>query len=125
VPRLNAIYNELLTLNATQYPNAASVLLRVFVELSIDHYLTQMNLSGENEKLAKKLKVAADDLKKKGQIDDQLRKAIDRIANSQTVIAASTFTFNQYVHNRYSHPIPSELFIAWDELEPFLLQVCT
>jgi hypothetical protein len=35
-PRINAIYNELLTISAEQFPNACSVLLRVFIELSPD-----------------------------------------------------------------------------------------
>jgi hypothetical protein len=37
-PRINAIYYELLSLAVEQYPNACAVLLRVFVELSIDHF---------------------------------------------------------------------------------------
>lgn len=126
-PRVNEIYNELVTLNADQYPNAAAVLLRVFAELSIDHYMADNNILTERQrgakKLADKLKLVAQHLKDAGKIDEQHRRAIDRIANSQTVIAASTFSFNQYVHNRYVRPKPSELFTSWDELQLFFERV--
>jgi len=124
-PRLNAIYNELLTLNIDTYPNAAAVLLRVFLELSLDHYIAQNGLKTKDQsKLFERLKIVAQNLKDSGGIPEQLRKAIDRIANTrQTVIAASTVTFNQYVHNSYVHQKPSELYVAWDELQPFMEKV--
>jgi hypothetical protein len=124
-PRINAIYNELLTLNVDTYPNATAVLLRVFVELSLDHYIAQNALTIKSgAKLFERLKLVSAHLFSAKKIPDQLRKAIDRIAGTQkTVIAASTVTFNQYVHNSYVHPKPSELYAAWDELQPFMEQI--
>jgi hypothetical protein len=48
-PRINAIYNELTTLNVEQYPNACSVLTRVFIELSVDHYVSEKKLLTEKQ----------------------------------------------------------------------------
>lgn len=125
VPRINRIYNELLTLNVDTYPNAASVMLRVFLELSVDHFIENEKLPNKNNaKLYEKLKQVSQHLFDTGKIPEGLRKAIDRIANSSgTVIAASTVTFNQYVHNSYVLPKPSELYLQWDELQPFMERV--
>jgi len=123
-PRINAIYNEIRTLNVEQYPNACAVLLRVFVELSVDHEIQQAQLMTDaemgNANLAKRLKKVAAHLEASGKIPLQLRRAIDRIADSQLTIAASTFAMNQYVHNEYAYPKPQDLQIAWDELQPFV-----
>jgi hypothetical protein len=123
-PRLNAIYNELLGLSSEQFPNAGSVLLRVFLELSVDDYITRNNVMTQNDRdnanLAKRLKEVARHLEKTGAIDNQLKRAVNRIADGQHTIAASVTTFHQYVHNQYVHPKPSELRTSWDELRPFL-----
>lgn len=123
-PRINAIYNELLALNVDQYPNACAVLLRVFLELSIDHEISNATLMTDNVRnnapLAKRMRTLADHMANTGVISDDLRKAVHKIANTQHVIAASTTTFNQYVHNRFVLPKPSELMTSWDELQPFM-----
>jgi len=123
-PRLNAIYNELLNLSADSFPNAGSVLLRVFLELSIDDYIDREKLMTQVERdnavLAKRMKAVAEHLEKAGKIDGQLRKAVEKIANSQHTLAAAVTTFHQYVHNKYVYPKPSELRISWDEIRPFL-----
>lgn len=123
-PRTNAIYNEIRTLNVEQYPNACGVLLRVFLELSVDHEIQRAQLMTDKERvtanLAKRLKKVAEHLESSGRIPLQLRRAIERIADSQAVIAASVFNMNQYVHNEYVYPRPQELQTAWDELQPFI-----
>lgn len=121
-PRINNIYLELLNLSVDQYPNASSVSLRVFVELSVDHYIKQNNLTVTDKPptLAKRLKTVADDLEKKGSIDVQLKRAIHKVADSDYSVAAGTVTFNQYVHNPHVYPTASELRTAWDELQPFI-----
>lgn len=123
-PRINNIYNELLELSVDRYPNAASVSLRVFIELSVDHYIDQnKSMSGTanaGTSLAKRLKDVADDLEKKGSVDLQLKRAVHKVADNSYGLSASTVTFNQYVHNRYVYPTASELRTAWDELQPFV-----
>lgn len=123
-PRINSIYNELVSMSAELYPNAGFVLLRVFVELSVDDYLETHKLMTEvdrrNKPLALRLKTAADHLHSTHAIDAQLKKAVYKIADSRSGIAAGITTFNQYVHNKYVHPLPSELRTTWDELQPLL-----
>ena len=125
--RINNIYVELRNISIEEYPNAVSVSLRVFVELSVDHYLKENGLSkkgGANEpNLAKRPRTAADDLEGKGRIDEQLRRAVHKVAGSHHSVAAGTVTFNQYVHNSNVIPTASELRSAWDELEPFIVEL--
>jgi len=123
-PRINAVYNELLTLNAEQYPNACAVLLRVFVELSVDHLLEEHKLMPEAEIAAKplkaRLKAAAKHLRSSGLISNSLQKAVNAVADGQSMLAPGIPNFNQYVHNKYTFPKPAEQYAAWDELAPFL-----
>jgi hypothetical protein len=127
-PRINAIYTELSQISVDQYANACSVLFRVFVELSVDHYVKQNKLMTEtdmqNKPLAMRMKTAATHLKKLNKIDADLQKAVDRMGGNKVVLAASsTVTMNQYVHNQYVFPQPTELRIAWDEIEPFIVKL--
>lgn len=124
-PRINSIYHELLTLDIEAYPNAGAVVLRVFVELSVDHHISAENVMQEDERrrtpLAKRLKELASHLRAGSRIDEQLERAIIKVADGVGLLSASTVTFNQYVHNSFVYPHPSELRAAWDELEPFML----
>jgi hypothetical protein len=127
-PRINKIYNELLGLSAEQYPNACSVLLRVFIELSVDHVIESRNLMTDdqmrNAPLAKRLKKVAGQLAKDGKIPSKLKQAVERVADgSHSILGASVPTFNQYVHNEYVYPRPAELYTTWDELAPFMKKV--
>lgn len=126
-PRINKIYNELTSLSAETYPNACSVLLRVFVELSTDHVLDAEKLMTPalvNGPLAKRLTALAGHLRRKGQISESVKRAIDVVASRKTgPLAASTTTMNQYVHNPHVHPTAAELRAAWDELQPFMEKV--
>jgi len=123
-PRINAVYHELRRLDVEQYTNACAVTLRVFVELSVDHHIMALGLMTEevrrNSPLAKRLKELAASLKASSDIPHQLEKAIIKIADGAGMFSASTTTFNQYVHNQFAYPNPSELRTAWDELQPFM-----
>jgi hypothetical protein len=126
-PRINSIYNELASLDADTYPNAGGVLLRVFLELSVDHEINTLQLMTEKQRretnLSKRMKELADAMHGSGRINDQLRLAVRKVADSQHTLAASTATFNQYVHNKYVLPKPGEVRTAWDELQPFLEKI--
>jgi hypothetical protein len=123
--RINKIYHELLRLNLEDFTNACSVLLRVFVELSVDEYVdaNPATLGGKKRSevnLAFKIKAAAAHLLAAGRINVDIEMTMKRVADSPRILAASTVNFNQYVHNRYSHPQPTDLRAAWDEMQPFM-----
>jgi hypothetical protein len=126
-PRINAIYNELLTLNAEQYPNACAVLLRVFIELSVDHLIEDKKLMSERDReekpLKERLKIVAKHLKKTGAVSNSLQRSVNAVADGQSSLAPGISNLNQYVHNKYTFPKPAEQYAAWDELAPFLEKV--
>ena len=118
------IYRELRTLDVVEYSNAVAVLFRVFVELSIDHYIQQENLmpptQADNCKLRDKLKKSADSLESSGKLLRDQAKASRAAAQDQQLLHTSITTMNQYVHNRHFSPRPSDLRASWDNLQPFL-----
>lgn len=127
-PRINRIYNELLSLNAELYPNACSVLMRVFIELSVDHFIEDKKLMTDQELrktvLAKKLKRVVTELEGSGKIPAKLARAIEGIDDGQRhILAASIFNFHQYVHNEYVYPRAADLYTTWDEIAPFVEEV--
>lgn len=122
--RINNIYHELKNLNIENYTNAVSVLLRVFLELSLDSYIERKSLNlDEWADLSHKLQAVGQALKNNGQMNSQQLKAVRRASNKDYFIAANISTFNQYVHNQYFTPAPSDLRAAWDSLEPFIAAV--
>lgn len=127
-PRINSIYVELGALNAERYPNACSVLLRVFIELSVDHYIEERKLMTDaqmrNAPLAKRLKEVVRNLKSRNKISARLTAAMESYADGKmTIVAATVPTFNQYVHNQYVYPKAVDLYTTWDELAPLLEKI--
>ena len=110
MPRINSIYNELLTLSTEQFPNACSVTLRVFIELSVDHFLEDKKLMTANQMrnlpLAKRLKAVAAELESKGLVSTKLKIAVEKIADGKSALAprfrrsTSTSTTNSCFHVR-------------------------
>lgn len=118
--RLNAIYRELRDLVLADNRNAAAVLFRVFVELSIELYLEKHGAPyRDSDKLARKAEIAINHMKGKSWADENAFKGIQAgISSSHNPL--SFHTFNAYVHNRHFHPSPPDLATAWDNAQPFL-----
>lgn len=120
-PRINEIYRELKRLHVVNYSNAVAVLFRVFLELSLDNYVEREGLGiDERAKLSFKLQEVGKDLEGKNKLTEQQLKAVRRASQRDTFLAATITTFNQYVHNPYFTPVPSDLNAAWDNLAPFI-----
>jgi hypothetical protein len=119
--RINNIYHELKNLDVDEFTNSASVILRVFIELSLDNFISRRKLMNDAEhkgaSLAKKLKESAADLRANGKLILQEERAVIRIADGVGPLAAATMNMHQFVHNEHVYPRPSELLTAWDEIE--------
>jgi hypothetical protein len=118
------LFLELADASVEDQKNLCAVGLRVFTELSVDDLLERHRLMSadqrKNTPLAKRMKVAAEYLEEHKGMDGQLRVAVQQLADNQhSLLAAGTVTWNQYVHNKYVYPKPTELRDAWDEMEPF------
>ncbi len=126
-PRLEKIYHELRSLNVEQHPNAVAVLLRVFIELSLDDLIARESIhipkSGKKPTLAEKCTGAASFFKSRSQLDHNQESIVKRLVGDNTdprADASSITTLHGFVHSRRGHPIPSELMLIWDNISAFV-----
>jgi hypothetical protein len=123
-PKINRLYQELKRLRLDSFPNAGAVLLRVFVELSLDQYLEDKagwpSQQTQNSFMKNKLRAAANHMEKGGTMSKAQLRPVQQAAGGQTLLASSVKTMNGYVHSRYFSAIASELTTAWDDLQPFI-----
>lgn len=124
------IYRELRTLKLDEAPNAVAVLLRVFLELSIDHYIEKNNGSVSFEtpngeikfkKLDKKLKEVVDSLIEAG----NNKAHFAEITRSLSVKTSPMHTdlLHRYVHDRFTTPSPQDLKAAWQNAQPLFEKI--
>jgi len=124
-PRVNAIFYELKKLNITKFTNAAAVLYRVFIELSMDCYLEEhkmvqtpsANSSGLN--LQQKVNNVASHLENTKKADATICKGI-RAAIKDKHGLLGLDTWNAYVHNNRFSPLSANLIITWDGMQDFM-----
>ncbi len=125
--RVNRIYSELKKMSHQITPNACAVMLRVFLELSMDYYLENFGLlkdgvlsGSRNGDLKNKINLVIKNLSDKKYLDDAKAKGIRDEINARQG-AYSVDTLNAYVHNLDFNPIPNNLMLAWDNIQPFVL----
>jgi hypothetical protein len=124
-PRLQDIARELKKLSLSQHPNAISVLFRVFVELSVDTYITTKKLGAitVSDVLHKKINSVCDDLVSRQKLTAQQAKPVRRAAAKDSFLAPSINMMHGYVHCPYIFPAPGDLRAHWDGLQSFVLAV--
>jgi hypothetical protein len=115
--RVNEIYRELKQLKVSEFPNAVSVLFRVFLELSLDEYRDAHNLGDSGKPLRFKLESVAKHLEQAGKLKVHQARAIRRMAAPDTFLASSVRTLHEYVHSPDISVGPDDLRTGWDNLE--------
>jgi hypothetical protein len=123
--RIADIFRELRTLKLDDAPNAIAVLLRVFLEMSVDHFLEEEGVSlrtkpagGSREiwktlgdKLAETVAILVKHCVPKDRFDALLRDV------NVTTSPMNTTLLHKYVHDRFQTPSPTELKAAWDRAQ--------
>jgi hypothetical protein len=120
--RHRAIWDELqFHLNLSDHPNAISVLLRVLVELVVENYIQQTRLPivSANDTLAKRVLRVAEDLHKKGKIDQKYFELLEKFPQKDSLLSADTL--NRYVHSPNFAPSSDHLTALWDWMADFVV----
>jgi hypothetical protein len=125
-PKIAEILDEMKRLQPEEHQHACAVLLRVFLELSVDDYLTKHGISldvpnpnGKTpKKLAKKVAEAIAHLVTPGGAERRTFKGMERgLTDDKSPLSIDLL--HHYVHNRFVKPKARELLDAWDEAQPF------
>jgi hypothetical protein len=123
------IYEELKSLLLAKHKHAISVLLRVFLELSVDHHLVSIGskttVVHNNRDVDKSLKLKVDecinDFIAKGSHKKEFTSILKAL--STTTSALSPDTLHSYLHSRFSTPIESDLTATWDNAQPLFSRI--
>ena len=129
--KVAAIFKELRGLKIEDFPNAAAVLLRVFLELSVDcfldtHSIPQTIRTQQNKTVDKKLKQKVADV-----VDYLVNKeGCDRrefvgVTRALSVTHSPLYIdlLHAYLHNRFVTPNARDLTNAWDDAQRFFQRV--
>lgn len=105
------------------FPIAAAVLVRVFLELSVEWFIrkNQLMTAPEIEKrnLKQKMKAVEERLAATQRMPHKHLVNLRRVTDENHFLAASLTTLHAYVHDPHFAPAPSDLRAAWDTLQPF------
>ena len=125
--RINRLFVEMKDLELNESPNICAVMLRVFVEWSIDAFLETYEVKGEkklnvdiNRGIKGKFTDVVEKMKTLHCINPDHLKGIETAFSEDRESIFSFHTLNAYVHNNSFNPIPSELMLSWDNAQPFI-----
>lgn len=119
--RINDIYLELKRkLRVDEVPNAAGVLLRVFVELSVDEYIERNAVpEPKDPKFANKVGAVANHMEANGVMSSKDLVPVREAIKSADKLTLAT-NLNALVHNRRMTVSGTELKAIWDRLSHFV-----
>ena len=124
--RIADIEDELRRMSLEGFPNGVSVLSRVFLELSVDHYIDTAPLAIQpNAKLRVKLQDVVNDLVAKTKLTQQQARPLRTALQKNSFLCPSLDTMNDYVHTADVFPAPIDLRANWDTLQPFFVAIWT
>ena len=131
--RIAEIYKELRTLKLedgpSPAPNAIAVLLRVFLEMSVDHFLENNGgslkaVDGGRErwkKLDRKLKEVVAMLVNMGVPESHFASIVRSVDVKSSPLNVELF--HLYVHEQFATPSPTELKAAWNNAQPLFEKI--
>lgn len=134
-PRINKIFDELRRLRLKNYVNSGAVMLRVFVELSIDEYASRRSLglkvmpaqkarskkvpAPRDMTLKEKVRFVADHLEAQGICTRAHLQGVRALRHKQHPLSIDSL--HAYVHNPHYSPSLPDLTRTWDNIEPFVI----
>jgi hypothetical protein len=124
--KINDVWDELKKLDVVKYRHAVSVLFRVFLEFSLDHYVKKFEIelpkNGKGQtvdSLKTRLEHVLKHVKStKLMADGELKPLNHAISNKNSLLAPDTL--NAYVHSSWLNPDPLQLKLTWNNAELFI-----
>lgn len=126
VPRVQDIFKELQRLNIYHAPNAAGILIRVFVEQSLDAYALRHKIDfrlknkngdiqqGKEVRLVHKVELVTSHLKAAGVPKGDLTEVTNNLKNPNHPMSIETL--HAFVHSASNSPKPGDLPIIWNNM---------
>ncbi|CAB3819744.1 hypothetical protein LMG26854_01401 [Achromobacter aegrifaciens] len=126
--RINDLYHNLKSFDVDDYANAVSVLARLFLEMSVNHYLAAKGLKTENELNSNRyhLQARMTDVVEHLRAAQQLTSNQVQSINKELGNADSTFhpnSLNAFVHNPNLSPKSNDLKRGWNNVEPLIVAI--
>ncbi len=123
--RIHDIYDELqVELDSEKCTNACAVLLRVFIELSLDDYIKKHTITLSTNKsspsLSTKLYSVTQHVVNSGLLSKENAEPIYGAAKTEAVLAPTVLQMHTYVHRDTSTPLASDLRKHWNNLQPLM-----
>ena len=129
--KINDIFGELKQLDINRHRHAVSVLLRVFIEFTLDDYVTKHGISLPVDKQGKpvtKLHTRFDyvtkHVKKTSLMTEKELKPIDVALGTQDSLLAPD-TLHAYIHSPMMNPDPLQLKVSWNNIQLFIERLWT
>lgn len=131
-PRINDIYRDLKRINVHTHPNACAVLLRVFIELSVDELIelkaVHVDVQGSKRTtptLAEKINTCVQWMRGSRMLTKQTAEGVKKHGGNESASGvsptASVTTLHAFMHNRYASPLATELNAMWENgIEAFM-----
>ena len=133
--RTAKIFDELQRLHIETFVNSSAVLLRVFLEMSLNEYAKERHLSLKKKStnrsgnatvremsLNEKVAAVVTYLVKSDASCKKELHAIRTLAGSPNTIFSIT-NWQEYVHNQHYQPIASDLKSIWDNIRPLFVKI--
>ena len=125
--RINRLFMEMKDLELNESPNICAVMMRVLLGLSIDYFMDLIpipKLDGKNinekSQLKDKFTVVSSKMTELGYLHSNQAKGLSLCFNQDDSVFSSN-TLNAYVHNNTLNPLPRDLMLTWDNIEPFVI----
>lgn len=118
--RTNNIFDELKKIKVGYFPNASAILLRTFLELSVNYYIDKNNIPIPSGKVSLLFYLKTAYIEMNLSKDEE--KALDAITSNKNH-PAHTNILNSYAHNKNHAPDPNSIKIAFDSWAVFLKKI--
>ncbi len=112
-----------------KFPHSISVMLRVFLELSVDHYLNSAKIpldvktpgGPKPKKLNLKVREAVDGMIEAGTAKSDLKGITKGVDSDRSPLSIDTL--HNYVHSGFFSPTERDLTVAWDNAQMFFQNI--